>query len=173
MAEVEANEVLQSAREKADRRLNAAVGALRKAAAEIGRTHQIPDDIQGHSVEELLGRIAYVPSLSRELGRAAGQALAKQEIDGMRSAPTPESQPALGAVDTSSLVSIPAGMDIADLSGITPAQVKHLKTAGLHQVGQVVDVPDEHLVKMLNWDAKQIGKLRAAIQKAAVPGGAK
>lgn len=172
MAEVE-NEVLQSAREKADRRLNAAVGALRKAAAEIGRTHQIPDDIQGHSVEELLGRIAYVPSLSRELARAAGQALAKQEIDGMRSTPIAPGEPALGTVDTSSLVTIPSGMDLADLGGISPAQVKQLKAAGLHQVGQVVSVPDEHLVKMLNWDPKQIGKLRAAISKASQPGGGK
>lgn len=172
MAEVE-NEVLQSAREKADRRLNAAVGALRKAAAEIGRAHKIPDDIQGHSVEELLGRIAYVPSLSRELARAAGQALAKQELDGLLAKTPPPGEPAVGVVDTSSLVSIPKGLDLADLGGITPAQVKQLKGAGMHQVGDVVAVPDEHLAKLLTWDVKQIGKLRAAISKASMPGGGK
>jgi hypothetical protein len=168
MAEVE-NEVLQSAREKADRRLNAAVGALRKAAAEIGRTHQIPDDIQGHSVEELLGRIAYVPSLSRELARAAGQALAKQELDGLLAKTPVQGEPSVGLVDTSKLTSIPKGLDLAELAGITPAMVKVLKAAALHQVQDVLQVPDEHLAKMLNWDAKQIGKLRAAIAKASAP----
>lgn len=172
MAEVE-NEVLQSAREKADRRLNAAVGALRKAAAEIGRAHKIPDEIQGHSVEELLGRIAYVPSLSRELARAAGQALAKQELDGLLEKTPAPSKPAVGAVDTANLVSIPKGLDLADLAGITPAQVKHLKAAGLNQVQDVIDMPDEHLAKVLSWDPKQIGKLRAAIAKASQPAGGK
>lgn len=168
MAEPE-NEALQSAREKADRRLNAAVGALRKAAAEIGRAHQIPDDIQGHCVEELLGRIAYVPSLSRELARAAGQALAKQELDGLLAASAESRKPALGQVDTSEFVTIPKGLDLADLAGITPIQVKQLKAAGFNQVGDVVAVPDEHLAKLLTWDAKQIGKLRAAIGKASQP----
>jgi len=149
MAEVE-NEVLQSAREKADRRLNAAVGALRQAAAEIGRTHKIPDDIQGHSVEELLGRIAYVPSLSRELARAAGQALAKQELDGLLASAPAASVPALRQVDVSKLVSIPKGLDLADLPGINPQMVKALKAAGMHQVQDVVAVPDEHLAKVLS-----------------------
>lgn len=172
MPEVD-NELLQSAREKADKRLNDAVGALRKAAAEIGRAHQIPDGIQGHSVEELLGRIAYVPSLSRELARAAGQALAKQEIDAFNAPARAPLQPPVGAVDTSTLVRIPAGLDVADLAGITPAQVKQLKAAGMHQVQDVVNVPDEHLAKVLSWEPKQIAKLRAAVSKASQPGGDK
>lgn len=173
MAEVD-NEVLQSARERADRRLDAAIGELRKAAAEIGRAHKIPDDIQGHSVEELLGRIAYVPSLARELARAAGQALAKQEFDGLLATAAAPREPALGVVaDTSKMVSIPKGLDLADLPGITPAQVKALKAAGLNQVGDVVSVPDEHLAKVLSWEPKLIGKLRAAIGKASTPGGEK
>lgn len=172
MAEVE-NEVLQSAREKADKRLGDAVGALRKAAAEIGRTHEIPDGIQGHSVEELLGRIAYVPSLSRDLARAAGQALAKQELDAFASRPRPAVQPPLRQVETDNLVQIPKGLDLADLPGISPAQVKQLKAAGMQQVQDVINVPDEHLAKMLSWDPKQIGKLRAAVSKASHPGGAK
>lgn len=171
MAEVE-NEVLQSAREKADKRLHAAIGELHRAAAEIGARHQIPDGIQGHSVAELLGRIAWVPALSRELARAAGQALAKQELDGLLKTPAAPSKPALGGVDPAALPRVPMGMDLADLPGITPAQVKALKAAGLHQVTDVVNMPDEHLAKITSWDAKAIGKLRAAIGKVSTPGAA-
>jgi hypothetical protein len=171
MAEVE-NELLQSAREKADKRLNDAVGALRKAAAEIAKAHGIPDGIQGHSVEELLGRIAYVPSLSRELGRAAGQVLAKQEIDAVVSPARPAVQSPVRPVDTSQLPRIPAGLDLAELAGITPVQVKQLKGAGMNQVQDVINVPDEHLAKVLSWEPKQIGKLRAAVAKASTPGAA-
>jgi hypothetical protein len=172
MAEVD-NEVLQSARAKADARLNNAVGALRKAAAEIGRSHDIPDGIQGHSVEELLGRIAYVPSLSRELARAAGQALSKQEIDALVSQPRPQVQPQVRTVDTSTMTRIPSGLDLADLPGITPQMVKQLKAAGMNQVQDVVSVPDEHLAKVLSWEPKQVGKLRAAVSKASTPAGDK
>lgn len=170
MAEGIENEALQSARQRGDQRLDAALAALRRAAATIGAQHSIPEGIQGHSVEELLGRIAYVPALSRDLRRAAGQALAKQELDNLLKAPPIPREPALRQVDTSDLVNIPKGLDLADLSGITAAQVKQLKAAGLNQVGDVLGVPDEHLAKILTWDAKQVGKLRAAIAKASQPG---
>lgn len=172
MAEVE-NEALQAARTKADARLQAAIGELHKAAAEIGKAHSIPEGIQGHSTAELLGRIAWVPGLSRDLARAAGQALAKQELDALLATPAGTGQPAVREVippDTSSLTKIPNGLDLADLPGITPAQVKQLKAAGLHQIGDVVGMPDEHLAKVTSWDAKQIGKLRTAIAKASTPG---
>lgn len=175
MAEGIENEALQSARARGDQRLDAALAALRRAAAEIGAQHSIPDGIQGHSVEELLGRIAYVPSLARDLRRAAGQALAKQELDRLLKAPVLPSEPSMGALNeagaAAGLVSIPKGLDLADLAGITAAQVKQLKGAGLYQVGDVVDMPDEHLAKILTWDAKQVGKLRAAIAKASHPEG--
>jgi hypothetical protein len=171
MAEGIENEALQSARQRGDQRLDAALAALRRAAATIGTQHGIPEGIQGHSVEELLGRIAYVPSLARDLRRAAGQALAKQELDNLLKAPPVPSQSSLRQVaDTSDLVNIPKGLDLADLAGITAAQVKQLKAAGLNQVGDIVNVPDEHLAKILTWDAKQVGKLRAAIAKASQPG---
>jgi len=174
MAEGLENEALQSARQRGDRRLDAALAALRRSAAAIGAQFGIPEGIQGHSVEELLGRIAYVPSLARDLRRAAGQALAKQELDRLLKAPPVPSESSLRQVNAPAGAAgpvIPMGLDLADLAGMTAAQVKQLKAAGLNQVCDVVNMPDEHLAKVTSWDAKNVGKLRAAIAKVSQPSG--
>jgi hypothetical protein len=163
-----------TARGNADKRLDAALGALRRAAAAIGKEYNIPEDVQGNSVEELLGRIAYVPSLSRELRKHAGLAMAKQELAKVidlvaATLRPPEPVRPAAAASTGGQPVIPAGLDVADLKGITVTMGKQLKAAGFNQVGDLVNVPDEHLAKLTNWDVKACGKLRAAIAKASAP----
>lgn len=166
------DQLTQVARERADKKLDAAIGDLHKAATEIGKKHGIPEGIAGHSIDDLLGRIAYIPSMARELRRAAAQTLASLEIGQALESPAKrreESAPApVKPIDLATLGSImPSGKDLGDLKGLTVQTVKALKGAGLHQVGDVVNVPDEHLLKVPGIQAKQVAQLRQAIVRAA------
>ena len=76
----DAEQITAIARERAEKRIDGALGDLKKAAREIGNKYGIPDGIAGHSIEELLGRIAYIPTMARDMRRACGQELAKQEL---------------------------------------------------------------------------------------------
>lgn len=168
---------MQVARERADKRLDSAIGQLRAAARKIGEAHNIPENIQGHSIEELLGRMAYIPSMARDLRRAAGQELAKQELAAAfdRPAPPRDTPPArhVPPVDPSKIgASVPVGLDIAELSGITVQTQRALKAAGMNTVGDVYMVPDEHLLKVSGIAEKSLQQLRAAIAKASQPKGA-
>lgn len=167
--------VTQVARERADKRIDEALGALRKAAREIGLRYDIPEGIVGHSVEELLGRMAYVPSMARDLRRATAQELAKQEITRAFEPAKPETHgsatsPTPPVVDPSKLPpSAPVGLDVAELSGVTVQTVRALKAAGLTNVGQVMTVPDEHLEKISGLGAKSVAQIRTAIARASTP----
>lgn len=169
------------ARERADKSLDAAVGELRAAAHKIGLEHEVPEGIAGHSIEELLGRITYIPSMARELRRAAGQAMAKGELrklfDQAAQAPDgagkkPEAPATIKALIEPSKIpaNIPVGRDVQDLDGITVQTVKALKAAGLATVGDVVTVPDEHLVKLSGLGEKSVVQIRAAIARASSAG---
>lgn len=165
---------LQVARERADKRLDSAIGQLREAARKIGAAHDIPENILGHSVEELLGRMAYIPSMARDLRREAGQVLAKQELSKAFETPAPplDAPPArhVPPIDPSRIgPTVPVGLDIGDLSGITVQTARALKAAGLNTVGDVYMVPDEHLLKVGGIAEKSLAQLRAAIAKASEP----
>jgi hypothetical protein len=168
----ETDQLTQVARERADKRISEAIGELHKAAATIGHKHGIPEGISGHSISELLGRIAYIPSMARELRRALAHELTKIELDeamsGKRPAPAPKAKPADDAkvIEPSQIPdAVPVGLDVADLTGITVQTQKALKAAGLHTVGDLVKIPDEHLAKII--PAKAVGGVRAAISKAS------
>ena len=177
----DATELTVVARERADKRIDAAVGELIAAAHEIGKKHGIPEGIQGHSIGELLGRMAYIPSMARDLRRACGQELSKLEIDKVfeekAGGADPAAQVETPAPKTASEVippskipdSVPIGMDVGDLSGVTVQAVKALKSAGLHKVGDVVNVPDEHLEKINGLGAKSVAMIRTAIAQAPPP----
>ncbi len=161
------------ARERADKRIDTALGQLQKAALEIGKDNGIPEGISGHSIAELLGRMAYVPSMARELRRACGQELAKIELNKMFD----EAQPDAAASKLSPISAkiipgtmplpdgVTAGTDLGTLDGISVQTVKALHDAGLVNVGDVVNIPDEHLVKMQGLGEKSVAHLRAAIAK--------
>lgn len=171
----EQDQLTQVARERADKRIDAAIGDLHKAAVDIGRKHGIPEGISGHSVDDLLGRMAYIPSMARELRRALAHELTKQEIDRVvASAPVeslPSAPPTL-KIDPSMIHdAIPVSLDVGDLEGVTVQTVKALRAAGLNCVGDVVVVPDEHLVKVNGLGAKSVQQIRAAIAKAAAQKG--
>lgn len=166
---------LQVARERADKRLDSAIGELRAAALKIGKAHDIPENILGHSIEELLGRMAYIPSMARDLRRAAAQELAKQELQRAFESPpglSVDAPPArhVPPIDPSKIgPTVPVGLDIAELSGITVQTQRALKAAGLNTVGDVYMVPDEHLLKVSGVAEKSLAQLRAAIAKASEP----
>ena len=86
-------EFLETARNRADQEIDAAIGALRKVAREIGEKHHIPENIAGHSIEELLGRMAYIPTMARDLRRACAQEMAKGELDNFLSSAKPNDLP--------------------------------------------------------------------------------
>jgi hypothetical protein len=165
------NELLQLARERAEKRLDAAIAQIRLGIVKAAKDHQIPEGVLGHDTVDLLGRIMFQVALSRDLRREAGQLMAKQELEAMgRStpappAPAPEDQASTTAVDAL----IPTSLAIAELQGITVAQCKALQAAGINQVGDLINVPDEHLEKITKLDAKAIGKVRAAVAKASAP----
>lgn len=175
------DQVMNIARERAERRIDEALGDLRTAAREIATRHGIPDGIAGHAVEELLGRIAYVPSMARDLRRATGQALAKQELERAFERDEPsnlsgEAPDPVGPVTATPVVhpstvgaSVPMGLDLTDLDGVTVQTVRALKAAGLRVVGDVVNVPDEHLLKLNGIADKSLAQLRTAIAKASTP----
>ncbi len=167
-------EMMQAAREKADERIDKALGALRAAAREIGKQFEIPENISGHSTEELLGRMCWVPSQARDLRRACGQELANLELkklfDATPAAPLVSSVPnpeAFSQQPSKAPENVPVGRDLSDLSGVTVQAVKALKAGGYMTVGDVMAVPDEHLVKLPGIAEKSLAQVRAAIRKAA------
>lgn len=168
------DQLTQVARERADKRLDQAIGALRLAATEIGKRLGIPEGIQGHSIDELLGRLAYIPSMARELRRAAALELTKLELSSVL--PHRALEPSEPIVEQTTRIEpslipdqVPAGMDLADLQGITVQTVKALKAAGMTTVGDVVVVPDQHLEKVPGLGAKSVAQLRQAIARASQP----
>lgn len=164
------------ARERADKKIDSALGELRKAALAIGKKHGIPEDIAGHSIEELLGRMAYIPSMARDLRRACGQELAKLELnkflDEAQDEPALKTSTAKPApIEPSNIPgNIPIGLDVGQLDGITGQTVKALREAGLNKVGDIVTVPDEHLIKFNGLGEKSIAQIRVAIAKASSAG---
>lgn len=162
------------ARERADKRIDAALGELHAAALEIGKKHGIPEGIAGHSIDELLGRMAYIPTMARDLRRACGQELAKEELNKLFDAqPTPPVVAAFAAsppIEPSKIPgNIPVGMDVGDLQGVTVQAVKALRSVGLNKIGDVIIVPDEHLLKVTGLAEKSVQQIRAAIAKASEP----
>lgn len=172
----EHNEILQNARERAERRLDTALGEIRQSIMEAAKRNRIPEGVMGHDVVDLLGRVMFVPALSRDLRREAGQIMAKQEIEALHAPPAarhaPAAPPPPPAAFTGGAPSIPVARNLADLPGVNVSTVKALAQAQLVTVGDVVNVPDEHLAKVTGLNAQAIGKLRAAIAKAATEAGA-
>ena len=170
----DAEQITALARERAEKRIDSALGDLKKAAREIGTKYGIPDGIAGHSIEELLGRIAYIPTMARDMRRACGQELAKQELANfLDDAAEPEGgqvlpPPIHQTMEPSKIPrNIPVGMDVGDLDGVTVQAINALRTAGLTKIGDVVNVPDEHLVKINGLGEKSVAHIRAAIAKAS------
>lgn len=170
-----AEQMTAVARDRADKTIDTALGELKAAALEIGTKHSIPDGIAGHSIEELLGRMAYIPSMARDLRRACGQELAKEELKRVLDAAPPSSgqapkikTPTPAPVVPSQIPNnIPVSMDVGDLQGVTVQAVKALKAAGLNKVGDVVVVPDEHLAKINGLGDKSVVMIRGAIARAS------
>ena len=170
----DAEQMTKLARERADIRIDTAIGELRKAAVEIGKKHNIPENIAGHSIEELLGRMTYVPSMARDLRRACGQELAKQELNAFLDGSAASAQVpkilAPAPIEPSKIPgNIPVGMDVGDLDGVSWQTIAALRASGLNKIGDVVGVPDEHLIKMNGLGEKSVAHVRAAIAKASEP----
>ena len=162
------------ARERADKCIDGALGELHAAALEIGKEHDIPEGIAGHSIDELLGRMAYIPTMARDLRRACGQELAKRYINDMMTGKAAkvtikvDKEPPAGKIEPSKIPgNIPVGMDVGDLDGISVQTIAALRAAGLTKIGDVVNVPDEHLIKMPGLGEKSVAHVRAAIAKAS------
>ena len=169
---MEVEQMTAVARERADQRIDAALGDLHKAAAEIGKKHGIPEGIQGHSIAELLGRMAWIPSMARDLRMACGQEMAKGELNKLfDEKPTPaavtdfKDSPTIAPSKIPG--NIPVGMDVGDLQGVTVQTVKALREGGLNKVGDLLNIPDAHLVKMQGLGDKSVAQVRAAIARAS------
>lgn len=171
----------EAARAAAERTIDSALGAMNAAAEEIGQKYGIPDNVGGNSRAVLLGRLTYVPSMARELRTICGQLMAKREIERMLAeGMTPRSTaPALTPKISTELEDIPplapvagppAGMDITQLEGVHPNTVKALQNAGITNVGELMAMPDEHLIKYPGLGDKTVAQLRTAISKAGQPG---
>jgi len=117
-------------------------------------------------VAELLGRLAYVPSMGRDLRIATAHALARQEIERHLDTPPAPPPPPTRATKELTASTITPGTDLDALPGITTQTAKALKKAGLFVVGDVVSVPDEHLLKIPGIAERSLAQLRAAIGKA-------
>lgn len=180
MSTTETEQLTAVARERADKRIDAALGALHAAAHEIGIKHGIPEGIAGHSIEELLGRMAYIPTMARDLRRACGQEIAKEELnkvfeqsDALQQSVADHQGPKMDKRPTPPIepskipINIPVGMDVGDLDGISTQTINALRTAGLTTVGEIVNIPDEHLVKLNGLGEKSIAHIRVAIAKAS------
>ena len=162
------------ARERADKCIDGALGELHAAALDIGKEHDIPEGIAGHSIDELLGRMAYIPTMARDLRRACGQELAKRYINDMMTGKAAkvvnkvDKEPPAGKIEPSKIPgNIPVGMDVGDLDGISVQTIAALRAAGLTKIGDVVNVPDAHLVKQPGLGEKSVAHVRAAIAKAS------
>lgn len=70
----------QVARERAEKKIDAALTAVTKAVRYVSESHNIPKGVGGHEPDELLGRILFVPGQARELRLALGQTMARHEL---------------------------------------------------------------------------------------------
>jgi len=93
---------------------------------------------------------------------------ARQEIERHLDTPPapPPPPPAARAPKELTASTITPGTDLDALPGITTQTAKALKQAGLFVVGDVVSVPDEHLLKIPGIAESSLAQLRAAIGKA-------
>lgn len=172
-----ATELTQLARERADRRIDAALAKVREAMTAIAKAERIPDGVQGHLPEDLLGRIANVPSMSRELRRALAQALAKQELEAMierQGPPKAEPKTTIKHADPQRPIkagkaieaqTTPAGTALEDLTGVAPQVTRALRAGGFRTVEDLASVPDEHLLKVGGIGERSVQQLREAISK--------
>ena len=160
------------ARDRADECIDKALGELHAAAQRIGEKAGIPDNIAGQSIEQLLGRMAYIPTQARDLRRACAQELAKQNIAAFLSGDTPRPELApkvdIPVVEPSKIPgSIPVGMDIGSVEGISVQTLAALRASGLTSIGDIVNVPDEHLCKIQGMGEKSVAHLRVASAKVS------
>jgi predicted flap endonuclease-1-like 5' DNA nuclease len=169
------DDLLNVARQRADKKLTKAVSDLIAAATNIATEHGIPEGISGHSPAELLGRVAYVQSLSRELRVTAVQHLARIELERMTAAPelplvehdTPPDPPRETATWNEPTPPQPdppsPALALIELPGIGPAAASALREAGFVTVGDVLNVPDEFLLKLDRVGPKAVAAMRTAI----------
>jgi hypothetical protein len=186
------DDLLNVARQRADEKLTKAISDLIAAATNIATEHGIPEGISGHSPAELLGRVAYVQSLSRELRVTAVQHLARIELERMTAAPElplpvdldPEKLRAANAFldaqpvpprktweqfessETPQQLAPPSpslACALIELPGIGPAAASALRDAGFVTVGDVLNVPDEFLLKLDRVGPKAVAAMRTAI----------
>jgi len=168
----------QQARQHAAERLKLATAELSKAADRIAERFEIPDNINGLSRGEFLGRVSFVVSLERDLRRAGEDVYAQHFI---RSKLAGIQAPAIQAPAIDSLDDVPPAesapedparindaMPIENIPGLTVQIVKALKQAGIHQLGDVNKFTDDALLKINGIANPSLQKLRASV--AAVGG---
>lgn len=158
------------ARQHADDHLGKASTALIRAADQIAEQYQIPDNINGLSRGEFLGRISFVISMQRDLRRAGvdlyANGLIRNQLKDMDPAPTPDD------LDTTEVVaqatqeaetSHDPAMAVENIPGLTVQMVKALKTAGIHQLGDIDKFTDDALLNLNGIAGPSLAKIRASV----------
>lgn len=157
-------DLIQLARKRGDEKIDVAIGQLHKQAEILANAAGIPDNIKGLAPGAMLGRISYVPSQSIELKRALSQALSSIELNKITEhATTLDVREEMDTVPQIEPTGIDVAKNLAD-TDLPPPLVAALNTHDLHTLGDVMGVPDEHLLKMRGIGARSLEQIKRAIR---------
>ncbi len=166
------------AREKAADRLAQASAALIKAADKVAAQHGIPENINGLSRGDFLGRVSFVVSMQRELKRAGedvvAQQILRQQFDAAEPPETMDdldkltdaTAPAAGASQDDPPPTDVGAMDVTTIPGLNVQMHKALKGAGIHMLEDIEKFTDEALLKVPGIAAPSLAKIRTATAAA-------
>ncbi len=160
-----------AARARADEIIQKATGDAKAAVAKIAADAGLPDNIQGLSAGEFLGRCCYVPSMSRDLRSAGAEYLAKDTLRQIfteapgSSVEERAEQAGLPGADPDAK---PANddIDVGDLP-LNPTTVKALKRAGVHTVRDVGKFTDEALLNLPGIAMPSLQRIRTECSKVS------
>lgn len=141
---------------QASMKLDQAISDLMAKAVEVARKHDIPE-ASGMRPAEVLGRLAWVQSASREMRKALEAQIAEQ-IMAAAERPTDVPEGELGAPSTS--------LDMRtlwQLQGIPTRAKQALEAAGYDVAWKIDRATDQTLLQVAGIGAHAIAKIRQAL----------
>ena len=170
----EAETVLAS-RQAAEKIIGMAQVELLEAAEKIAKKYKLPDGINGLTRKEFLGRLTFVVSMSRDLRVSGAEYLAREalkqifdEADPLPKTDVKHEENKPPAADKEPKGTNPA-TDIEKLK-LHPNQVRALKAAGIHQVGEIDKFTDEALLAINGIAPPMLAKIRASMAEFKIKG---
>ena len=157
-------DLIQLARKRGDERIDIAIGQLHKQAEILANAAGIPDNVAGCAPGALLGRISYVPSMSRDLRQTLSRSMSAIELNKITDVTNQlDVQAEMDAPPPVMPVGINTAKALEDTE-LSPPIVAALKANDIFTIGDVMGIPDEHLLKMRGIATRSLQAIKGIIK---------